>query len=119
MGATSVRVATPVLLRNGHVRTVEASSPGIPLGITALSEGQYRVETFVFETGDILLLYTGGVIEAPDPHGTFYPLTKWIAAWDGAGGPEHLVRYVHEDLLNHTHGPLSDDAALIAIQRLP
>ncbi|WP_189906041.1 SpoIIE family protein phosphatase [Streptomyces spiralis] len=63
-----------------------------PAGHHRTSEDQYRVETFVFETGDILLLYTGGVIEPPDPHGTFYPLTKWIAAWDGAGGPEHLVR---------------------------
>lgn len=109
----------PLLLRDGQVRTLEASSPGIPLGITVPSEDQYTVETFVFEAGDVLLLYTDGVIEAPDPNGTFYPLTRRIADWDGTGGPEHLVRYVHDDLLNHTHGPLGDDAALIAVQRLP
>jgi serine phosphatase RsbU (regulator of sigma subunit) len=109
----------PLLLHNGHVSPLEASSPGLPLGITAPSEDQYTVDTFGLEIGDVLLLYTDGVIEAPDPNGTFYPLDQRIAAWDGTGGPEHLVRYVHEDLLNHVHGPLGDDAALIAIQRLP
>ncbi|MER6978291.1 PP2C family protein-serine/threonine phosphatase [Streptomyces carpinensis] len=109
----------PLLLRNGNVSRLEARSPGLPLGITAPLEDQYAVDTFGFGSGDVLLLYTDGVIEAPDPNGAFYPLTKRVEAWDGAGGPERLVRYVHEDLLNHTRGPLGDDAALIAIQRLP
>jgi serine phosphatase RsbU (regulator of sigma subunit) len=109
----------PLLLHDGDVSALEARSPGLPLGITVPSEDQYAVDTFSFEAGDALLLYTDGVIETPSPDGTFYPLTRRIAAWEGTGGPEQLVRYIHEDLLHHARGPLGDDAALIAVQRLP
>ncbi|MED7826743.1 PP2C family protein-serine/threonine phosphatase [Streptomyces chiangmaiensis] len=109
----------PLLMHDGEVSALDARSPGLPLGITVPSEDQYVVDTFPFEVGDVLLLYTDGVIESASPNGTFYPLTKRMAAWGGTGGPEHLVRFVHEDLLRHAQGPLGDDAALIAIQRLP
>ncbi|MFE9127265.1 PP2C family protein-serine/threonine phosphatase [Streptomyces sp. NPDC007148] len=108
----------PLLLHKHDVSALDARSPGLPLGITTPSEDQYAVDTFSFEASDVLLLYTDGVIETAGPRGSFYPLAMRIAAWDGTGGPEHLVRYVHEDLLAHAHGRLGDDAALLAIQRV-
>ncbi|MGW3493645.1 PP2C family protein-serine/threonine phosphatase [Streptomyces sp. NPDC001020] len=109
----------PLLLREGRVSPLEAHSPACPLGLTAPSEDQYVVEAFGFEPGDILFLYTDGVIEARNPEGTFYPLSARIATWDGNGGPERLVQYVHKDLLNHAKGYIGDDAAIIAVERLP
>lgn len=108
----------PLLLHEGKISALDARSPGLPLGITVPTVDQYVVDTFSFVAGDVLLLYTDGVIETASPNGTFYPLSKRMAAWDGTGGPERLVRHVHEDLLSHARGPLGDDAALIAIQRL-
>ncbi|MFE4953518.1 PP2C family protein-serine/threonine phosphatase [Streptomyces sp. NPDC056653] len=106
----------PMLLRAGHVRTLEVSEPALPLGLGAPSESEYRVETFDFAPGDLLLLYTDGVIEARDRRGTFYPLADRLAAWTGTG-PESLVRHLHDDLLRYVGGRLGDDAVLIAVTK--
>ncbi|MFI9048441.1 PP2C family protein-serine/threonine phosphatase [Streptomyces sp. NPDC053427] len=106
----------PLLLRDGSVRSLEVREPALPLGLSATSESEYEVETFRFEAGDLLLLYTDGVIEARDRAGTFYPLTERITGWNGSG-PQSLVRHLHGDLLQHAGGTLGDDAAMIAIAR--
>ncbi|MET8125811.1 PP2C family protein-serine/threonine phosphatase [Streptomyces sp. NPDC005065] len=106
----------PMLLRAGHVRTLEVSEPALPLGLGAPSESEYRVETFDFAPGDLLLLYTDGVIEARDRRGTFYPLADRLAAWTGTG-PESLVRHLHDDLLRYVGGHLGDDAVMIAVTK--
>ncbi|MFJ9850579.1 PP2C family protein-serine/threonine phosphatase [Streptomyces sp. NPDC101150] len=106
----------PLLLRDDTVRTLDASEPALPLGLSSTSAAEYKVETFGFEPGDLLLLYTDGVIEARDRTGTFYPLTDRVAVWDGSG-PQSLVRHLHADLLRYAGGRLGDDAAMIAITR--
>lgn len=105
-----------MLLRAGHVRTLEVSEPALPLGLGAPSESEYQVETFDFAPGDLLFLYTDGVIEARDRRGTFYPLTDRLAAWTGTC-PESLVRHLHDDLLRHVGGRLGDDAVMIAVTK--
>ncbi|MET7312405.1 MULTISPECIES: PP2C family protein-serine/threonine phosphatase [unclassified Streptomyces] len=106
----------PMLLRAGHVRTLEVSEPALPLGLGAPSESEYQVETFDFAPGDLLLLYTDGVIEARDRRGTFYPLADRLAAWTGTC-PESLVRHLHDDLLRYVGGRLGDDAVMIAVTK--
>ncbi|MFF0401652.1 PP2C family protein-serine/threonine phosphatase [Streptomyces sp. NPDC005248] len=106
----------PMLLRAGHVRTLEVGDPALPLGLAAPSESEYQVETFDFGPGDLLLLYTDGVTEARDRKGTFYPLADRLGAWTGTG-PESLVRHLHDDLLRHVGGRLSDDAVMIAVTK--
>lgn len=75
-------------------------------------------ETFAFEPGDIALLYTDGVIEARDPNGTFYPLVERVAGKSGKG-PDALLAHLCADLLHHAGGYLDDDAAMVAIERMP
>ncbi|MBB4936143.1 serine phosphatase RsbU (regulator of sigma subunit) [Streptosporangium album] len=111
----------PLILRGDQVTTLHAGRLAPPLGLGGLCDPDYHVETFKFEPGDILLLYTDGVIEARDPAGVFYPLTeriaKWIVEW-AEDGPEALLQHIHDDLLAHVGGHLGDDAAMIAVERL-
>ncbi|MEV8022714.1 PP2C family protein-serine/threonine phosphatase [Streptomyces sp. NPDC086554] len=106
----------PVVLRDGRAMTLDAARPAPPLGLGELVRGGYRVDTFTFEEGDLLLLYTDGVSEARDSSGTFYPLTERIAALTETD-PETFLRRLRHDLLHHVGGRLGDDAAMIAIER--
>lgn len=113
----------PLLLRGGRVVRLDVPHPAPPLGLSelvapGLAAQIFAAQTFAFEEGDIMLLYTDGVIEARDETGTFYPLAERLAAWSGTG-PRALLGHLCDDLLSHAAGHcLGDDAAMVAIERL-
>ncbi|MFD9407505.1 PP2C family protein-serine/threonine phosphatase [Streptomyces sp. NPDC059989] len=116
-----------VLRRGGRVEPLDVDQPAPPLGLAGLvgSAAGLRAagppvtaQTFAFEEGDVLLLYTDGVLEARDRSGVFYPLAERAAAWSGLH-PRALLERLCEDLLAHAAGStLGDDAAMVAIERL-
>ncbi|MFE5813324.1 PP2C family protein-serine/threonine phosphatase [Streptomyces sp. NPDC056479] len=108
----------PLLLRHGRVSALEVRSPAPPLGLTEFVDSELSEETFAFEQGDIALLYTDGVIEARNREGTFYPLAERMAGKAGKG-PDALLTGLCRDLLRHVGGHLGDDAAMVAIERVP
>ncbi|MFG2331546.1 PP2C family protein-serine/threonine phosphatase [Streptomyces sp. NPDC048604] len=117
-----VRVANcghppPLILREGRVVTLTSSAPSPPLGMTAVLDPDVVVESFPFCVGDVLLLYTDGVVEARDRTSrAFYPLTERLPAWAG-DSPGELLRRLSEDLTGYVGGRLGDDAALVAVER--
>ncbi|MEU4849065.1 PP2C family protein-serine/threonine phosphatase [Streptomyces gilvosporeus] len=108
----------PIVVRDGRVSKIDAYQPAPPLGLGDLVHARYHVDTFTFGIGDLLLLYTDGVIEARDSTGAFYPLAKRIEAWSERH-PDPFLHRLRRDLLDHVGGWLDDDAAMIAIERLP
>ncbi|MGW7023479.1 PP2C family protein-serine/threonine phosphatase [Streptomyces decoyicus] len=109
----------PLLLRDGRATPLSAGRPALPIGLGGLAGApDYEVETFPFAPGDLLLLYTDGVSEARDGKGTFYPLAERAGAWSESG-PQQVLRRLRADLLAHTNGRLGDDAAAVALRRLP
>ncbi|MEJ8652021.1 PP2C family protein-serine/threonine phosphatase [Streptomyces sp. MS1.AVA.3] len=109
----------PLLLRDGRATPLSAERPALPIGLGGLAGApDYEVETFPFEPGDLLLLYTDGVSEARDGKGTFYPLAERAGAWSGSS-PQQVLCRLRADLLAHTNGRLGDDAAAVALRRLP
>ncbi|MEX2984050.1 PP2C family protein-serine/threonine phosphatase [Streptomyces sp. C36] len=107
----------PLLLSGGGVTALAVADPALPLGMTgALTEDDYTTESFPYAVGDVLLLYTDGVIETRDADGRFYPLAERIASWQETD-PQRLVHRVHRDLLAHAGGSVSDDVAILAIER--
>ncbi|MFF5126781.1 PP2C family protein-serine/threonine phosphatase [Streptomyces syringium] len=110
---------SPLLVRDGKVTPLAVQDPALPLGLGSdVTEDDYTTEPFAYRDGDLLLIYTDGVIEARDGKGAFYPLAERLAACKGAG-PQQLIEHLHADLLAHTGGSLDDDVALVAIQRCP
>ncbi|MCX5083989.1 PP2C family protein-serine/threonine phosphatase [Streptomyces sp. NPDC056210] len=106
----------PIVLRDGRPTNMDARNPAPPLGLGELLHPRYRVDSFPFEPGDLLLLYTDGVTEARDSTGTFYPLAERITGWNGKS-PDAFLDHLHRDLLHYVGGRLNDDAAMIAIER--
>ena len=107
----------PFRLRRGTVTPLAVSEPAPPLGLGAMSGGQYEPQTFSYVPGDVLLLYTDGVTEARDARGTFYPLAQRAAAWVGLG-PTHLLASIEADLREYVPpDALADDMAMVALLR--
>ncbi|GAA3588686.1 PP2C family protein-serine/threonine phosphatase [Streptomyces osmaniensis] len=109
----------PLLLRGDRVRPLAVRHPAPPLGLTEFVATELSEETFAFEYGDVVLLYTDGVIEARDGGGTFYPLAERVAGKAAEHGPDALLAHLCKDLMRHVGGHLGDDAAMVAIERLP
>ncbi|QKV96473.1 serine/threonine-protein phosphatase [Streptomyces sp. NA02950] len=110
----------PPALRLGGsgVSVLPARVGQLPLGLARLAgPPEYETETFPFERGELLLLYTDGVVEARDADGAFYPLTERAAAWR-RHRPEEVVRQLRENLIAHVDGHLGDDAAAVAVRRI-
>ncbi|OKK22240.1 protein phosphatase [Streptomyces sp. CB00455] len=109
----------PLVLRRGRPPVLLAvEQPAPPLGLGALAPSSVTAQDFPFAVGDVLLLYTDGVLEARDRTGAFYPLAERAAAWSDLR-PRALLDRLRTDLLAHAAGStLGDDAAMVAIERL-
>ncbi|MGD3111230.1 PP2C family protein-serine/threonine phosphatase [Streptomyces sp. YGL11-2] len=119
LGTISCGHPPALLLREGRAITLDVERTALPVGLGGLPGApDYEVETFPFEPGDLLLLYTDGVTEARDGDGDFYPLAERAGTWS-SGSPRQVLRRLREDLLAHTNGRLTDDAAAVAVRRLP
>lgn len=108
---------SPILLHRDKVLCLDAEKPAIPLGLGDLTPETQHIDRYGLDVGDVLLLYTDGVIEARDALGTFYPLTERLAHWTGLP-PDDLLTALTADLLHHVGRQLGDDVAMVAVQRV-
>lgn len=104
----------PLLLHDRGVTTLQPDAPAPPLGVP--NPAPVTVDRFAFTPGDMLVLYTDGVIEARSPGGDFYPLADRVATFP-ATDPDSLLDHIHRDLIAHTKDHLADDAALLVLER--
>jgi sigma-B regulation protein RsbU (phosphoserine phosphatase) len=99
-----------VVHRDGSMESVDAP-PGLPLGTGLPST--FTPSELAWETGDRVLLYTDGLSEARDDRGEFLDLAGLQAALarpDALDGVLDAVR-------RHVRGSLSDDLALVLLER--
>lgn len=111
----------PLLVTDQQVTVLHARRPLPPLGMGELPIEARRTDPFTFQAGDMLVLYTDGVIEARSPARAFYafyPLAERVASFPAAG-PDDLLDRIHRNLLAHIGGPPADDAAILVIEHTP
>ncbi|RNG23122.1 PP2C family protein-serine/threonine phosphatase [Streptomyces botrytidirepellens] len=109
----------PLLLPgDGAVRRLEPETAALPLGMGELGAWPDRVTELRFPEDATLLLFTDGVTEARDRHGTFYVPEERLRGrrFTGPGG---LLDALVEDVALHAGGETSDDMALLAVRRPP
>lgn len=110
----------PLLLRGGKLIKMLETEPRPPLGLGELVAEPHVVGQEQLEPGDIVLLYTDGVVEARSPDGEFFGVDRLadLVRTQLAGGlsaPETMRRAVRE-LLAHHQGQLTDDATLLMLE---
>ncbi|MGW0712723.1 PP2C family protein-serine/threonine phosphatase [Streptomyces sp. NPDC002643] len=101
--------------RDGTVDFPQPPTYALPLGLGAHGGDGPKPYPVAFGPGEQLLLYTDGVTEARDEHGSFYPLA------DGAhllacSDPHSALDALREDVVRHAGGPTHDDAAMLLLR---
>ncbi|WP_231977169.1 PP2C family protein-serine/threonine phosphatase [Streptomyces sp. 2323.1] len=107
----------PLVLRRGKIEALHPASPRPPLGLEDLMNSPTAgPDSYVFAPGDRLLLYTDGVVEARNIDNDFFPLPEALEAAPACTPPEFL-EWLHQVLIRHTRGQLTDDVAVLVIDR--
>lgn len=108
----------PMLLHRDGVQALMPDCPLPPLGLEdLLADPPAKPDSHPFVPGDRLLLYTDGVVEARNRDNEFFPLPETLEKIH-AGTPQAFLEQLHQHLLHHTEGRLTDDVAMILIERL-
>jgi hypothetical protein len=107
----------PLVLRDGGLVQVAPCPPDLPLG---LQDSKPHTCEAALQPGDLVLLYTDGIVEARSPEGEFFGeqrLSDFVIRSAGAGypAPETLRRLMRE-VLAHQADQLQDDASIIALE---
>ena len=108
----------PLVLRASGLAE-ELGSTGVPLGL--LPQAPYRSGETTLAPGEILVLYTDGLVEAENPDGNEYGLDRLKAAcWRGKGETcGRLALVLSRDLEDFARGvPFADDRTLVLARRL-
>ena len=111
---------SPILRRDGQCRYLQPGGMTLPLGI---EEGlAYQQSSIELCSGDLLLGYTDGVVEASDADGQLYSferLEQLIGDYDASGGADGLVQNILARLREYSGGGAqADDITIVAVEVL-
>jgi serine phosphatase RsbU (regulator of sigma subunit) len=103
----------PYLIRDGEVRSVGRIGP--LLG--AFEHGHWMSASLDIQPGDVLVLYTDGVLDARGSDSRFGE-SRLEATLAGVTNADQAVERIREALLEFAGGEQEDDVAVLALQKL-
>jgi serine phosphatase RsbU (regulator of sigma subunit) len=106
----------PLLLRDGAVTELDLN-PSYPLGVRY--DTRFASKTFSLETGDVLLLYTDGIVEASDAHGAEFGAERLHATLAALGNEDAIA--IRDGLIQAFKAftgdrPQEDDVTLLVLK---
>jgi len=105
----------PFVLRGEKV--LKLAEGGLPVGV--FPGTPYKVVNRRLEPGDLLVMYTDGIVEAENPEGRQYTLERFIdfmKAWGGCE-PEEIKKTFIDELYRYTEGThFEDDVTFILVK---
>ncbi len=100
----------------GSLKSLRAT--GVPLGM--FPHADYRSETLNLNRGDVLILFTDGIVEARNSEGEEYSSARLeaVAAEHRSDSAREIARAIEGDLAAFVRGvPYTDDRTLVILKR--
>ena len=107
----------PILQRAAEGRTIELNSEGTILGL--LDDVIYEEKSIALDSGDLLVFYTDGVIEARNPAGEQFGEEKLqnLLSKHQALSPDELKEQIYQAIYQHTKNTeQQDDITLLILK---
>jgi sigma-B regulation protein RsbU (phosphoserine phosphatase) len=104
----------PIVIGPAGVRRLKEG--GMLLG--AIDEGDYVEDRIHLNAGDLLLLFTDGLVEAESPTGEAYGEER-LTDLEGSlidQSPDDIVKAIHDEIWRFSDGRLMDDFTLLAVK---
>jgi PAS domain S-box-containing protein len=104
----------PLHVHGGTARQIGVFAPFLG----AYEHGDWQIVTIALEPGDLLVLYTDGVIDVVGA-GERFGEERLAQALPGATSAGEAVERIDAAVREFAHGPQADDIAILAVERLP
>ena len=107
----------PLLWCAAEERIVDLDGDGLIIGV--LEDVAYEEKSISLHPGDVLALYTDGIVEARNPQGEFFGVERLrqLLRKHAAAAPTVLVEYIHQAVRQHIQDtPQQDDITLLILK---
>lgn len=107
-----------VEVKDGEIEITSMKPEGLALGI--LPDQDYEEQTFPFDVGSSIVVYTDGVVEARRDSRLYgqYRLERRLREEEGASAPQ-IAFAIYQDCEAYAEDGLGDDVAIVVAQRIP
>jgi sigma-B regulation protein RsbU (phosphoserine phosphatase) len=104
----------PMLVRaNGSIEEIDSTGPVVGIMVSS----RWTSSTFTLEEGDLLILYSDGVIEAAASSGPDFGIDGIVRALPSSSCARDVASAIHDAVSRHAGGARYDDLTLLVIGR--
>jgi len=110
----------PLVIRNGAAVAAPAQTPALPLGLGLVAREEVQHSQLALQPGDLVLLYTDGVVEARSCDDEEFGLDRLVdhVVRESASGllASEVLRRLVQACLQFQGGKLRDDATMLLLE---